>query len=85
MLYWDCEGYVGQDFEWYQRSKDWIELIKLLRYVAPVVPLRSRFIYNNSMYCVAGEAAGRIAGTSYEQVIHDKLFNLLACNRLAYP
>lgn len=26
------------------------------------------------MYCVAGEAAGRIAGTSYEQVVHDKLF-----------
>ncbi|KAH7036071.1 beta-lactamase/transpeptidase-like protein [Linnemannia elongata] len=67
-------GYVGQDFEWYQRSKDWIELIKLLRYVDPVVPLRSKFIYTNTMYCVAGEAAGRIAGTSYEQVVHDKLF-----------
>lgn len=26
------------------------------------------------MYCVAGEAAGRIAGTSYEQLIHDKFF-----------
>ncbi|KAG0325766.1 hypothetical protein BG000_001687 [Podila horticola] len=67
-------GYAGQDFEWYQRSKDWIELIKLLRYVDPVVPLRSRFIYTNTMYCVAGEAAGRIAGTSYEQVVYDKLF-----------
>ncbi|KAG0317177.1 hypothetical protein BGZ97_005777 [Linnemannia gamsii] len=67
-------GYAGQDFEWYQRSKDWIELIKLLRYVDPVIPLRSRFIYTNTMYCVAGEAAGRIAGTSYEQVVYDKLF-----------
>ncbi|KAG9065868.1 hypothetical protein KI688_002165 [Linnemannia hyalina] len=67
-------GYVGQDFEWYQRSKDWIELIKLLRHVDPVVPLRSKFIYTNTMYCVAGEAAGRIAGTSYEQVVYDKLF-----------
>lgn len=26
------------------------------------------------MYCVAGEAAGRIAGTSYKQVVQDKLF-----------
>ncbi|KAG0020012.1 hypothetical protein BGZ81_009511 [Podila clonocystis] len=57
-------GYFGQDFEWYHRSKDWIEVIKLLRYVDPVAPLRSRFIYNNSIVCVAGEAAGRIAGTA---------------------
>ncbi|KAG0287547.1 hypothetical protein BGZ96_008534 [Linnemannia gamsii] len=67
-------GFVGQDFKWYQRSDDWVELIKLLRYVDPVAPLRSRFLYNNTMYCVAGEAAGRIAGTSYRQVVHDKLF-----------
>ncbi|GJJ78219.1 hypothetical protein EMPS_10578 [Entomortierella parvispora] len=67
-------GYIGQDFEWYQRSEDWIELIKLLRFVKPTVPLRSKFIYTNTMYCVAAEAAARIAGVPFEQLLQDKLF-----------
>jgi CubicO group peptidase (beta-lactamase class C family) len=33
--------------------------------------------YSNVMYAVAGEAAANVAGTSYEQLVHDKVINPL--------
>lgn len=61
------------DLEWWLRPESRLELIKLLRHVDPQAPLRSDFIYNNHMYAAAGEAASRIAGTSYEDVVLDKV------------
>ncbi|KAG0328144.1 hypothetical protein BG000_000632 [Podila horticola] len=66
-------GYPSLDLEWWLRPESRLELIKLLRHVDPQAPLRSDFIYNNHMYAVAGEAASRIAGTSYEDVVLDKV------------
>ncbi|KAG0255148.1 hypothetical protein BGZ95_005854 [Linnemannia exigua] len=66
-------GYPRLDLEWWLRPESRLELIKLLRHVDPQVPLRSDFIYNNHMYAAAGEAASRIAGTSYEDVVLEKV------------
>ncbi|KAG0086598.1 hypothetical protein BGZ93_008282 [Podila epicladia] len=66
-------GYPSLDLEWWLRPESRLELIKLLRHVDPQAPVRSDFIYNNYMYAAAGEAASRIAGTSYEDVILEKL------------
>ncbi|KAG0250697.1 hypothetical protein DFQ27_009239 [Actinomortierella ambigua] len=66
-------GYPRLDIEWWLRPEGRLELIKLLRHVDPEKPIRSDFIYNNHMYSVAGEAASRIAGVSYEDVVLDKL------------
>ncbi|KAG0281023.1 hypothetical protein BGZ96_001320 [Linnemannia gamsii] len=66
-------GYPSLDPEWWHRPESRLELIKLLRHVDPQAPLRTEFIYNNHMYAAAGEAASRIAGTSYEDVVLEKL------------
>ncbi|KAF9973902.1 hypothetical protein BGZ73_002830 [Actinomortierella ambigua] len=66
-------GFPRLDLEWFHRSESRSELIKQLRYVEPIHPLRTEFTYDNIMYAVAGEAAARIAGTSYEQVVLDKV------------
>ncbi|KAF9162301.1 hypothetical protein DFQ26_003692 [Actinomortierella ambigua] len=66
-------GYPSLDLDWYHRPESRPELIKQLRNVDPEVPFRSAFVYNNIMYAVAGEAAARIAGTSYERLVLDKV------------
>ncbi|KAG0042188.1 hypothetical protein BGZ83_000792 [Gryganskiella cystojenkinii] len=66
-------GYPALDFEFWHRPESRLELIKLLRHVDLQAPLRTDFIYNNHMYAAAGEAASRIAGTSYEDVVLEKL------------
>ncbi|KAF9308139.1 hypothetical protein BG003_011561 [Podila horticola] len=70
-------GYPRRDLDWIRRTSSRIELIKLLKHVDPEAPLRTECIYNNSMYSVAGEAASRIAGTSYEELVLGKVLRPL--------
>ncbi|KAF9977048.1 hypothetical protein BGZ73_007161 [Actinomortierella ambigua] len=70
-------GYPRRDLDWIRRSLSRIELIKLLKHVDPEAPLRTEFIYNNLMYSVAGEAASRIAGTPYEELVLEKVLRPL--------
>ncbi|KAF9975377.1 hypothetical protein BGZ73_000985 [Actinomortierella ambigua] len=62
-------GYPPMDLEWYHRSESRLEMIQLLKHVDPMAPLRSEMIYNNVMIAVAGEAAARISGKSYEELV----------------
>ncbi|KAF9584340.1 hypothetical protein BGW38_006817 [Lunasporangiospora selenospora] len=66
-------GYPMLDFHWFHRNESRPELIKQLRNVEPVAPIRTKWIYNNILYAVAGEASGRIEGKSWEEVVRDKI------------
>ncbi|KAF9159555.1 hypothetical protein DFQ26_006402 [Actinomortierella ambigua] len=57
------------DLEWFHRSESRLELIQLLKYMDSIAPRRAEWIYNNIMFAVAGEAAARIAGTTYEELV----------------
>ncbi|KAG0268746.1 hypothetical protein DFQ27_005826 [Actinomortierella ambigua] len=65
-------GYPLLDWDWYHRPESALDLIKLMRYIDPINPLRTKWVYDNAMYGVAGEASARIAGTSWEEFIRDK-------------
>ncbi|KAF9969092.1 hypothetical protein BGZ73_008703 [Actinomortierella ambigua] len=67
-------GYPMLDLHWFHRTESRSELIKQLRHVEPVAPIRTKWIYNNIMYAVAGEASARIEGKSWEDVVRDKIF-----------
>ncbi|KAF9163959.1 hypothetical protein DFQ26_001960 [Actinomortierella ambigua] len=66
-------GYPSLNYHWYHRAESRSELIKKMRYVDPVAPLRSKFIYNNAMYALAGEASARLDGKSWEEVVRDRI------------
>ncbi|KAF9128546.1 hypothetical protein BGW39_004963 [Mortierella sp. 14UC] len=59
---------------WYRTKEPRRELIRRLRYAEMPSKLTSIVNYSNIMYSVAGEAAANVAGVSYEQVVHDKIF-----------
>ncbi|KAF9163954.1 hypothetical protein DFQ26_001955 [Actinomortierella ambigua] len=66
-------GYPNLNYHWYNRTEGRSELIKKLRHVDPVAPLRTQWSYNNVMFSLAGEAAGRIDGKSWEEVVRDRI------------
>ncbi|KAF9163955.1 hypothetical protein DFQ26_001956 [Actinomortierella ambigua] len=66
-------GYPLLDYHWFNRTESRAELIKQLRHVDPVAPLRTQWSYNNVMFSLAGEAAGRIDGKSWEEVVRDRI------------
>ncbi|KAF9972677.1 hypothetical protein BGZ73_004190 [Actinomortierella ambigua] len=62
-------GLPDLDVEWYQRTEPRLDLIKMLKHVEAQAPLRTEWIYNNVIFAVAGEAAARIAGKPYEDLV----------------
>ncbi|KAG9071481.1 hypothetical protein KI688_005693 [Linnemannia hyalina] len=42
------------------------------------------FNYSNVMYAVAGEAAANVAGTTYEQLVHDKILTPLGLSNTGF-
>ncbi|KAK3835456.1 MAG: beta-lactamase/transpeptidase-like protein [Linnemannia gamsii] len=72
---------------WMRSREPRRDLIKRLRHITvDDMPskLTSKCNYSNVMYAVAGEAAANVAGTSYEQVIHDKIFAPLGLSNTGF-
>ncbi|KAF9124241.1 hypothetical protein BGX30_001041 [Mortierella sp. GBA39] len=46
--------------------------------------LTPKFNYSNVMYAVAGEAAANVAGTTYEQLVHDKILTPLGLSNTGF-
>ncbi|KAF9143139.1 hypothetical protein BGX30_001259 [Mortierella sp. GBA39] len=66
------------DSAWYRNSKPARELIKQLRHLdLPTTKMTPFVNYNNILYAVAGEAAANVAGTSYPELIKNKIFKPL--------
>ncbi|VDI63706.1 Hypothetical predicted protein [Mytilus galloprovincialis] len=53
------------------------EFIKNIQYQPPVAPIRTKFIYSNYFYALAGYVAEKITGRSWEHLVQEYLFNPL--------
>lgn len=74
-------GLPRHDLVWYGSDATRAELIARLRYLEPSTELRTEFQYQNLMYMTAGELAGRLAGTSWEEALRARLLAPLGMER----
>ncbi|WP_253185716.1 serine hydrolase domain-containing protein [Bacillus licheniformis] len=70
-------GLPRHEMMWYNSSFSREELFRRIRYLEPNQDFRSKWQYQNLMYMTAGYLAGRIAGTTWEDLVHERLFKPL--------
>lgn len=50
------------------------EVLHRLRFLKPESPFRSRYSYQNMMFLAAGQAAARAAGSSWDDLVRERIF-----------
>jgi CubicO group peptidase (beta-lactamase class C family) len=65
------------DLVGYRGDYDRMEILRRLRFVQPVGPFRSRFVYNNHVLVAAGEVLERVSGQPWETVVRGRLLDPL--------
>jgi CubicO group peptidase (beta-lactamase class C family) len=53
------------------------QVLHRVQFIKPESPFRSRFSYQNMMFLAAGEAAGKVAGTSWDDLVRTRIFGPL--------
>jgi CubicO group peptidase (beta-lactamase class C family) len=56
---------------------DRAEIVRRVRFLEPVAGLRAEFQYQNLMFLAAGEVLARVAATSWDQFVTDRIFRPL--------
>lgn len=77
-------GLPRHDLIWYSSSFTREQLVEKLRYLEPNKHLRSKFQYNNLMFLTAGYLGGRIAGSSWEELVRRNVLDPLGMARTAF-
>ncbi|KAF9940963.1 hypothetical protein BGZ67_006201 [Mortierella alpina] len=72
------------DLAFYRSTESRIELLKRIRYIDMQSKLKSTMNYSNAQYAAAGEAAARVAGMSYEDVVREKVIKPLGLNNTGF-
>jgi CubicO group peptidase (beta-lactamase class C family) len=67
-------GLGRQEALWYGTSLSRDEVLRHVRFLEPSFSFRAHFGYSNLMYLAAGQAAAAAAGTSWDTLIHDRIF-----------
>jgi len=67
-------GLPRHDLIWFNSSLSRKEIIERIQYLEPNRDFRTTWQYQNIMYMVAGYIVGQQLGTSWEQVVKDKIF-----------
>lgn len=70
-------GLPRHDWVWVGSTATREELVRRLRFLEPSAEPRTRYQYNNLAFCTAGYLAGRVAGTSWEDLVRTRLFEPL--------
>ncbi|MEC1502482.1 serine hydrolase [Bacillus sonorensis] len=70
-------GLPRHDMMWYNSPFSREELLRRLRYLEPNEDFRAKWQYQNLMYMTAGYLTGRVAGTTWEEFIQERLFKPL--------
>lgn len=66
-------GLPRHDMVWYGVELQRAQLLAALPELEPAAGLRQRFLYNNLMYLVVGEAVAAVAGQPWEAVLRERL------------
>jgi CubicO group peptidase (beta-lactamase class C family) len=74
-------GLPGADMVWYGTTLSRDELIHRVAYVPSRAGFRSRFQYQNLMFLAAGEAAGHVAVSTWDDLVHTRIFAPLGMSR----
>lgn len=79
-------GLPRHELAWYSRLNTLTEaeVIGMLRYLAPNVPFRYKWQYNNQMFALVGYVIGRVTGKPWQQVARENLFEPLGIRRAAF-
>ncbi|KAG0204122.1 hypothetical protein BGX28_003845 [Mortierella sp. GBA30] len=72
------------DAAFFYNTESRIDLIKRLRHAELRSKLDSKMNYCNALYAVAGEAAARVAGVPYEDLVREKVLNPLGLNNTGF-
>ncbi|KAG0360990.1 hypothetical protein BG005_009450 [Podila minutissima] len=72
------------DFSWLWGTEDVRNLIKRIRYVEIKSKLGVLTNYNNIMYCVAGEAAAKVAGIPFTKLVRNKVLKPLGLSNTGF-
>lgn len=70
-------GLPRHDLMWYNNPLSRPELFDRLRHLEPNKDFRTYFQYQNLMYMTAGYLVGKVAGSSWEQVVEERIFRPL--------
>ena len=71
-------GLPRHDASWYNGTATREELYKRLQYLEPSAQLRATWQYNNFMFMTAGYMGGRVAGSTWEELVTKNLLQPLA-------
>lgn len=67
-------GLPRHDLMWYAAPFSRQEIFERLRYLEPSKDFRTTFQYQNLMFMTAGYLAGRVAGSSWEELVRQRIF-----------
>jgi len=70
-------GLPRHDFAWYGSQASREELFARLPYLELSEGFRAKWQYQNFMYMTAGMLAGKVSGSSWEEVVQTRIFNPL--------
>src|SRR6185503_18286062 len=70
-------GLGNADYLWYGQRASTDEILRRVRLIDPAYPVRSGFIYQNIMYAAAGALIEAVAGQSWADTIHARIFEPL--------
>lgn len=70
-------GLPRHDWVWVGSKASREDFVRRLRYLEPSAEPRTRYQYNNLAFCAAGYLAGRVANSSWEELLRTRLFEPL--------
>jgi CubicO group peptidase (beta-lactamase class C family) len=74
-------GLARHDLSWMSAGNTRADVLRRVRYVEATFPMRTRFQYQNMMFLAAGEAAAKAAGSTWEDLVQQRIFNPLGMSR----
>ncbi|MBX6363926.1 MAG: serine hydrolase [Gemmatimonadetes bacterium] len=65
------------DALWYGTPFSRDEIVRRARYLPPIASFRSQYNYNNIMFLAAGQAAARVGGRSWDELVTERILRPL--------
>lgn len=77
-------GLPRHDTIWLDPGVSRAELVRRLRFLEPSAPLGAKYQYNNLAYTTAGHIAGKIAGSTWEDLVRQNIFEPLGMKTASF-